>query len=279
MKLAIFTAIVATSSFALASFALSETYRTEINASYGEHESDLYPSDNYSISLVGAQYFSPVDTTRGPLAEAAFLQKASSFSLLLANSDYESYSQNSDSYFRGASVTYFIPNSLFFIGAAVAESKLVGTYYYDDLEYSYEDKISADWDTQVHATLGIAPIDGLQVWSEFSDDVSVSDYWNLNAKYVKPLAGERAFSVVTRYTDNIVLDVRSLNVEVDYYFTRQLSLGLGVAHFVFGDSDADDDYSSRIRARQFINENASIELTYFSADYLNGWQLGTTVRF
>lgn len=278
MKLAVFTAIITASSFVLAPFVLSETYQTEINASYGESESDSYPSANYSASLVGTQYFSPVDMTRGPLAEAAFLQKASSFSLLLANNDYESYSQNSDSYFRGASISYFIPNSLFFIGAAIAESKMVGTYYYHG-DYSYDEKIPTDWDTQVHATLGIAPIDGLQVWSTFSDDVSVSDYWNLNAKYVKPLAGERALSLVAHYTDDSVLDIRSLTVDADYYFTRQLSLGLGVAHLIYGDSDADNDYSSRIRARQFINEHASIELAYFSADYLNGWQLGATLRF
>lgn len=278
MKLAVFTAIVAASSFTLAPSVLAEAYQTEINASYNESESDLYPSDNYSISLMGTRYFSPVDTTRGPLAEAAFLQKVSSFSLLLANNDYESYSQNSDSYFRGARVTYFIPDSLFFIGAAIAENKMVGTYYYHG-DYSYQENIPTDWDTQVHATLGIAPIDGLQVWSTFSDDVSVSDYWNLNAKYVQLLAGERAVSVETHYIDNAALDVRSLTVDVDYYFTRQLSLGLGVAHLIFGESDADDDYSSRIRARQFITENASVELTYFSEDRLNGWQLGTTVRF
>jgi hypothetical protein len=131
----------------------------------------------------------------------------------------------------------------------------------------------------VHATLGIAPIDGLQIWSTFSDEVSVSDYWDLNTKYVKLLAGERAVSVETNYTDNLVLDVRSLTVDVDYYFTRQLSLGLGVAHFIYGDSDAENGYSSRIHARQFLNENASVEVSYLSTDYLNCWQFGTTVRF
>jgi hypothetical protein len=143
MKFVVFTAIITASSCTLAPFVLAKTYQTEINASYGESESDLYPSDNYSISLIGTQYFSPVDTTRGPLVEVAFLQKASSFSLLLANNDYESYSQNSDSYFRGTRVTYFIPNSVFFVGAAIAENKMVGTYYYHG-DYSYEENIPTD---------------------------------------------------------------------------------------------------------------------------------------
>lgn len=276
MKLAVFTAFV-TSSLTLPSFSLADTYQTEINASYGETDSDYYYSDNYSISLQGKHYFSLIDTTNLPLAEAAFLQKVSSFSLSLTNHAFEDSGVDGDGYQRAASVTYFIPNSIFFVGAGIAENKSNYEYHYVE-GYSYEGAISTDWNSRWNATLGISPIDGLQVWSEFFEDEDVSEYWNLNAKYVKPLSGERAFSVETRYADSRGIDIKSLTVITDYYFNRRFSVGAGITHYVFDDSD-DDDNNSFIRARYFITENTSVELSYFSSDYFDSWRIGGAVRF
>jgi hypothetical protein len=275
MKLAVFTAIVTASSFALAPFALSGTYQTEINATYSEFDSDYYTGDNYSINLQGTQYFSPVDTANLPLAEAAFLRKASSFSLSLANSDYKYERDNQDNYQRGASVTYFVPNSIFFVGAGIAESK----YTY---QYRYSNEIapikgSTDWESSWSAALGIAPIDGLQVWSDFYEDTDVSDYWNLNAKYVKPLAGERAFGVEVRYADFRAADSDSINVSADYYFTHRFSVGAGVGQM--WNDEYDDHTSYDIHMRHFFTQNASIQLSYSDSDYSDGWKLGGTVRF
>lgn len=278
MKITIFTAIVATFSFSLSPISTAQTYQTEIGVTYSEFDSDFYPGDNYSIGLQGTQYFSPVYTRNLPLAEAAFLQKASSLSLSLANDDYEFDDQDGDSYLRGANVTYYIPNSIFFVGAGITENKLVFTHrYYGD--YAYEGIVSTDWRSHWNATLGVAPIDGLQVWSEFLEGVDVSDYWNLSAKYVKPLVGEQAISIEARYVDDRQFDIRSVVVSTDYYFNHRFSVGLVTAQFIFGSSEVDDSTPYHIRARQFITENTSVELAYFSSDYSDRWQLGGTIRF
>jgi len=277
MKLAVFTAIVTASSFTLAPFALSETYRTEINASYGEFDADYYSGDNYSVDLHGKLYFSPVDTTDLPLAEAAFLRKASSFTVSLANSDYEYEGDNQDSYLRGVNVTYFVPNSIFFVGAGITENKY--TYQYRYSNETAPIKGSTDWESRWNATVGIAPLDGLQVWSDFYEDTDVSEYWNLNAKYVKPLAGERAFGVEVRYADYKESDSNEINVSADYYFTHRFSVGAGVSQMWIDESDADDHTSYDVHVRHFFTANTSLELSYSDSDYSDGWQLGGTVRF
>lgn len=277
MKLAVLSAIVATSSFTLAPFALSETYRTEISANYGETDSDYYSGDNYSVGLSGKLYFSPVNTAGLPLAEAAFLQKASSFSVSLSNNSYEYEGDNQEAYLRSANVTYFIPNSIFFVGAGIAENKW--TY-----EYNFGDEAaplngSTDWESRWSAAVGIAPIDGLQVWSDFFEDTDVSERWNLNAKYVKPLVGERAFGVEVRYSDYNEFDSHSINVSADYYFTHRFSVGAGVGQAWSDESYVEDQTTYNIHARHFLTENASVELSYSDYDYSTGWQLGGTIRF
>lgn len=277
MKLAVLSAIVATSSFTIAPFALSETYRTEISANYGETDSDYYSGDNYSVGLSGKLYFSPVDTAGLPLAEAAFLQKASSFSVSLSNSEYEYEGDNQDAYSRGANLTYFVPNSIFFVGAGITENKW--TYHYRLNDESNFIKGSTDWESRWNAAVGIAPIDGLQVWSDFYEHTDVSEHWNLNAKYVKPLVGERAFGVEVRYGEYNESDSHSINVSADYYFTHRFSVGAGVGQVWSDESDIEDQNTYNIHARHFLTENASVELSYSDYDYSTGWQLGGTVRF
>lgn len=280
MKLAVFSAIIVASGFSLAAYADAEanTYRSEINLGYGESDSDFDSSDDYSVILQGTQYFSSVDTTTGPLAEAAFLQKASSFSLWLANSDYESDWMEGDSYLRRASVTYFIPDSIFFVGAGVQEYKYSASYASGIIE-GYEGKFSTDWKSQLDATVGIVPLDGLQVWSKFSDEATVSESWNLNARYVRLLVGERALAIGTSYTDDNKYDERSVNINAEYYFTPSLSVGVGLARSILENSDNDDEDSFSARVRQFITQNASIELNYASSDSSDSWTIGGTVRF
>lgn len=291
MKFAVCSTVFSVFALPLAHVAIADTYRSEINGFYSEADADFYSGDNYSLGVNGVYYFAPVDTARGPLAEAAFLQKASSFSVNLVNYDNESPYSNGDSYARSANLNYFIPNSLFFVGVGVQEQKSVYTYDYSAY-YNYDTgdvgdgemaswlvgKRSTGWESRVTAKLGIAPLDGLQIWSDFVERVDVSDNWNLNAKYVKLLVGERAMSVATHYSRDEEYDYSSFSLIGDYYFTPRLSVGVGGVR-TFGDDSEGDSHSSLARVRQFVTENASVELTYESADYSSSWRLGGTVRF
>ncbi|MEN0036307.1 MAG: putative porin [Cellvibrio sp.] len=273
MKPIIYSAIFATSSFALAPFAASDTYRNEIYATYSE----LDEVDEYSINLQGKHYFSAVDTTGLPLAEAAFLQKSSSVTLAASNNNYKSDNYENDTYARSLNVNYFIPNSIFFVGAGVSQQKH-NIHNFDGGDDAGVYDYSTDWGSNLNARIGVAPIEGLQIWSDFYENSDISDYWNLSAKYVKPLSNERAVSTEVYYSDNDY-GPRTVIVSADYYFTHRFSVGVGAARFMYDGDYRDDTNSYHVRARHFVTENISADLTYFSSDYSDSWMIGGTFRF
>lgn len=277
MKLVLFTAMVTASSFSIAPMAWCEDYRTDITGNYSEFDYDFYSGDNYSTNVNWKQYFSSVDTANLPLAEAAFLRKASSFSLSLVKNDFENDYSSQESDVRSASISYFVPNSIFFVGAGITQNKYSYEYRYDN--QSEPTKGTSDWASRWNATLGVAPVDGLQIWSDFFEHVDVSDHWNLHAKYVKPLADQRAFGVEVNYFENREVDSNAVQVSADYYFTHRFSLGAGVSQYWDDAPDEGDDTSYSLHARHFFTENTSVQISYADSDYSDSWQLGGTVRF
>lgn len=274
MKSIIYSVIFATSSFALASFAASDTYRNEIYTTYSE----LNDVDEYSINLQGKHYFSAVDTTGLPLAEAAFLQKASSVTLAASNNNYKSDNYENDTYARNLNVNYFIPNSIFFVGAGVSQQKH-NIHNFDGGNDAGVYDYSTDWRSNLNARIGVAPVEGLQIWSDFYENSDVSDYWNLSAKYVKPLSNDHAINTEVYYSDNDDSGFRYVTVSADYYFTNRFSVGAGVARFMYDGNYRDDTNTYHVHARHFMTENISVDLAYFSADYSDSWTIGGTVRF
>ncbi len=274
MKPIICSVIFTAASFTLAPFVYSDSYRNEIYV----HYSDSSDVDEYSLNLQAKHYFSAVDITGLPLAEAAFLQKASSLTLAASNDNYQSGDYENDTYARSANVNYFIPDSIFFVGAGVIQQKHV-IHNFDGGDdagvYDYSTQWRSDWNARV----GIAPADGLQIWSDFIEDADISEYWNLSAKYVKPLANERAIGTEIRYADDDIAHVRSLMVSADYYFTHRFSAGAGVADFKFDNPSVKDNTAYHVRARHFVTENASIDFTYYSSDYSDRWAIGGAFRF
>lgn len=269
MKPIIYSAIFTASSFALAPFAISDTYRYEIYTSYSE----LDEVDEYSVNLQAKYYFSAVSTADLPLVEAAFLQKASSLTLTTSNNNYKAGSYENDTYTRSLNANYFFPDSIIFVGAGVSQQKHA-IHNFDDGNDTYD--YSTDWRSDVSARIGVAPIEGLQVWSEFYEDYSVSEYWNLNAKYVKPLSNGKAINTEIYYSDNDNFGVRSVTASADYYFTHRLSVGAGLAHILY---DRDDNDSYHVRARYFVTQNISFDAAYYSADYSDSWTVGGMFRF
>lgn len=267
--------------FSLSLPAFSSTYQTELEATYWEPDIDPQV-DATEFQLKATRYFSPVDTTNLPFAEAAFLRKTSYFSLGFTESDYKV----SSDYFDGdskqntkqreADINYFVPDSKFFVGAGIHQYKINYSYYYDVADYgNYEFKNESDWDSRWVARLGIAPVDGLLVWSEFFEDIKISEHWNLHAKYVKPLANNKAIGVESTF-EKYRSDTWIANVAVDYYFTQALSIGAGVSHY---ESDWDDSTGALVRSRYFLTERVSLDLSYVDSDFSESWKVGGNIRF
>ncbi len=84
------TAIVAGIALAVSAAAQAD-YQWELGAAYGTGEFDIGAQnpDNDQISGYGTYFIDAVDDTKGPLAEAAFLDRASSISLFAVNANID----------------------------------------------------------------------------------------------------------------------------------------------------------------------------------------------
>jgi hypothetical protein len=84
------TALVAGIALAVSATAQAE-YQWELGAAYGTGEFDIGTQnpDNDEISGYGTYFIDAVDDTKGPLAEAAFLDRASSISLFAVNANID----------------------------------------------------------------------------------------------------------------------------------------------------------------------------------------------
>ncbi|HTF97968.1 MAG TPA: putative porin [Cellvibrio sp.] len=282
MKLNLLSVIVAGLSLAAIPTVFAKTYQGEISATYAEIDEEDSNADINNSALEGTFYFAPVDIQHRPLAESAFLQKASNVYVRGAyDRDKDSYSfgnyhseRQITEYEREAGVEFYIPDSIFYVGAGIRDWKLKDEWRSGD----EAEKDTIDWKSQWYATAGVTPVDGLLVWSNFFQDVDISDYWNINAKYVMPLGnGDQWLNLEANYGD-LKDEVRVLRLSGDYYFDHYLSVGVGLSQI--DEQDDDENYSEYfIRAQQFFTESVAVNLEYVDGEYESRWEVGATARF
>jgi len=304
---------------ALSCQAMAQSYQFEGYASYSKSNPDYdygYDSDLDLASVAGTYYFSPVSTDRHPLQEASFFAKSSSLSFSYVGVKAESNYGYEDDYIREefhytsrissfviAAETYVF-NDLIYLGGLVAHSKEkqtdTSTFYSDTYSYSngtrtYTDRDSSnDW----RVNLGIAPTEGLLIWSEFKKDVDISDSWNLNTKYVMEfnasalnIEGGIAKNAYSTFADSTTLlypssmklnfnesddmNINSIYVVGDYYFDKTLSLGIGANR----SSVRHVNESYLIRGQKFFTDKFSVLLQYTTGEEIENYSIGASLRF
>ena len=132
-KLAIASALLS----ALAVTGTANAYQAEVGASAGLIDPDN-GSTSGSFGVDGTYYFNPVQTRNAPLAEAAFLDRASNVN---AHYNYDELSDTAENHDYGVGLEYYVPNSDFYVGATVGQNKVK----YDNFD---------DFDTTVFPPLG-----------------------------------------------------------------------------------------------------------------------------
>ena len=283
MKMKLLTAIIAATGFATAPFAFSSTYQSEISIAYSDVNPDAASTDAYEAGIEGKYYFSLVDTSQHPLAEAAFLEKVSNIYVSAATKEWKSDAFRSDLYAREIGIDFYVPNSIFYLGAGVRESKNQTKFAADPDNGSGEVRFGMPWQSQWFIKAGVSPVDGLLVWSEFVEDADISEQWNINGKYVIALSGEKALNIEAGYenTDDF-FPAETWSAAADFYFDRHLSVGAGFTHETFENDgliqgkDATDYF---IRARNYFTDNIGVELEYTSGEFEDALTLGASIRF
>jgi hypothetical protein len=312
--------LISSISFVLASQVSAQSYQFEGSVNYTKEKAAKdYAADGDRASAYGSYYFSPVVTDNLPLQEAAFLGKNSSVSLTYTNGKSseddvfddgtvraEYGTESKSSAFILAADTYLF-DGLVYVGGIAFQFKSkdttttkVSSNIFSSLNYTETTK-EKDTDDDWHINLGVAPIKGLLIWSEFMKDIDVGNSWNLNAKYIMELNsgtlnvqggfGKNAFAFLatplTINTNNAKLNfagfedakLNSVYLTGDYYFTNTLSVGLGVSDYASDNGFVDPDNSYLIRSKYFFTETFSIQAEYMQADLEDTFSIGASMRF
>jgi len=274
-KLALATAL-------LASLGTVHAYQAEINAAY--ENTDIDDTDGVDTYAIGGKYYlNGVQVKNAPLAEAAFLGKASNIGLAYANAstDEEGYELEIDTV--GINGEFFIPNSQFYVAGSLNRAEIT-------IE---DDFIKASDDNTGYAIeAGYLPINGLllaagvskenidahqvakkgfintySAASALADDTALT----LRAKYVTLVGNHYAnFEASTAFGDET-----AYGVAADLYIDPTLSVGVSV-----NDATLDDfDTVFSVRAQKFFTPAIAAGLNYTTTDGADSFGINGTFRF
>jgi hypothetical protein len=277
-----------------ASFGVAHAYQAEINAGYEKTDMD-YDIDGDLFFVNGKYYLNDVSTKNAPLAEAAFLNKASSISLGYTNGsvdtnvEYLGVDVNGEyevqSY--GVSGEFFIPESQFYVAGSLNQTKFKITA--SALGYSAEE---SDKTTGYTLEAGYLPVDGLLVAVGLSKEsldpvlygnrgyitsmtyASAADEDNtvsLRAKYVSQIGNYFTnFEGVSYFGDET-----AYGLGADLYIDQTLSVGVS-----FADStEEDSDTIFGLRAQKFLTPALAVGVNYTTTDGADSYGINGTFRF
>lgn len=267
----------------------AHAYQTE---SFGAYEHiDMDGAKSNSAAISGKYYFKSVQTRSAPLAEAAFLDKASSigggysYSKIKDDEDLVDFQFNA----LGLESEIFIPDSQFYVSGALHRTNVKATVHglgsESDNGNGYEFEASFLPINGLLLTVGVADFSesmnpvkiakygfvtnfsNAAVVSGENDDTAVT----LRAKYVSEIAGYYTNLEAQTY----IGDETSYRLGADLYLDPTLSIGLS-----FADSTADDsDTIFNIRAQKFITPQFALGVGYTTLDDADSYGINGTLRF
>lgn len=275
MKKLILTTMLTLSSTTI----FANAYNTEIDASYTTR--DTGASKAKSSLLDASYYFGGVDDTKGPLAEAAFLNHVSEINIKYGISDVP----NTNAY-----TTYG------FGGRYVTESSriiLSFDYLNNGLTYESQTERIVDGGTiGFGAYLGdaatlVLKFSSNQNKNETTGEEIDSSILSLNYKQLFTLGNEDSINLYARYgqtnyEEDIYNDYGSILLGADYYFNQQFSVGLNLDAFRTQADDKAQRYG--IESTYFFDSRFSIYGSYSmtnieNSEDLEAIRVGVQARF
>ncbi|NAR47407.1 putative porin [Acinetobacter haemolyticus] len=267
----------------------ANAYQAESTIAY-EHI-DMDGGKTNSAAISGKFYFNPIQTRSAPLAEAAFLDKASSigggysYSKLKDDEDFGDLQFN----ILGIETEIFIPDSQFYISGALHRTNVKATI--NGLGSASENGNGYEFE------VGFLPINGLLLavgvadLSESLNPVKVAKYGfitNLNnAAIVSGEEDDTAVSLRAKYVTQLggyytnfeaqsyIGDETTYRLAADLYLDPTLSVGISIA-----DSTADEsDSIFSIRAQKFFTPQVAVSVGYTTIDGANSYGINGTFRF
>jgi hypothetical protein len=264
-KLALATAL-------LAGLGTAHAYQAELNVGYENTDFDDLSGDLDTFFINGKYYLNGVQVKNAPLAEAAFLDKASNIGLGYANASGDG---DEDIDVFGVSGEFFIPNTQFYVSGVINQVDFGDD---DNTGYAFE--------------VGYLPINGLLLAvgaaDENVDPVQVVNYGfvpnllnavtvgddtavSLRAKYVTQIGNHYTnFEGLTYFGDET-----TYRLAADLYIDPTLGVGVSIA-------DSTEDNSDTIfglRAQKFFTPTIAAGLNYTTTDGVDSFGINGTFRF
>lgn len=267
----------------------ANAYQTEATGAYEYVDMDGGKTNSAAIS--GKYYFNPVQTRNAPLAEAAFLDKASSIGGGYAYSKLQDDEDFGDLQFNiiGVEGEIFIPDTQFYVSGALHRTNIKATI--NGLGSESDNGNGYEFEAGFLPVNGLLLAVGVADFSESINPVKVTKYGfvtnvsnaavvsgdnddtavSLRAKYVSEVAGFYTnFEGVT-----YIGDETSYRLAADLYLDQTLSVGVS-----FADSTADDsDSIFNIRAQKFFNPQFALGVGYTTTDGADSYGINGTFRF
>ena len=247
---------------ALAITGTAHAYQAEVSGSLGYVDPDN-GSSGETYSLNGKYYFEPVQTRNAPLAEAAFLDRASNVGAEVSYKDVG----RSDETTYGVNGEYFVPNSDLYFSGAVGRSEV------DERGVSAKNKT-----TTYAAEVGYLPAPGLLIAA------GVKGYDNKNNDGIDPTIRAKYVTTLTNGKDINLEggasfgDLDEYFIGADYYIDKTLSVGVD-----YYDNDLANSSEFGVKARKFINPQLSLDGRLGFGDVgnndYNKFSVGASYRF
>lgn len=241
-----------------------EQYQTEVSAIYSRFDSE----DDFQLISYGPAvewYFSPVNTSDHSYAEAAFLERIGSVFATVQEMSIEIGAFEADGPMTLIGINYTRPDFPLAIQAEVGYGKLdIDTVSGDVKIKSY--LLNAGYFLAKTLLAGIEYSTTKLEVSIAATDLKQTDY-GLFGKYVHEVGNHQELNLEARLSREKVFNgVEDLTntveeILVDYYLSRSLSIGVGIANSS-GQDDSRDGMTYSARARYFIVPQFSIEAGY-----------------
>lgn len=274
-KLALATALIA-------GLGTAHAYQAEVNVGYENTDIDDTDSvDTYAIS--GKYYLNGVQVKNAPLAEAAFLDKASNIGLAYANASTGDDGFELEIDTIGINGEFFIPNSQFYIAGSLNRAEVTfesefGEVSDDNTGYAIEAGYLPINGLLLAAGISKENIDATQVAKKgfvnaystataLADDTAVT----LRAKYVTLIGNHFAnFEASTAFGDE-----NAYGVAADLYIDPTLSVGVSINDATLEDFDT----IFSVRAQKFFTPAIAVGLNYTTTEGADSIGINGTFRF
>ena len=228
-------------------------YRWEVDAAAGRTNIDLGPVDGDidEFAIGGSFFLDSVDTTKGPLSEAAFLDQASNISAVYVYTDLDDIIEDLDGDQYGISGRYVL-------GLDSIPLIFEGSYSRATPDFSDIDTYTLGFGAYVtDTTTVVATFGNIDV-----DEGGDTDFYELSVKHLWALSNDGSIVLEGNYGSVDVDDgddVDVFNVGATWYVNNNLGFGARYGDFDAGGAEAE---GFAVFSEWFINEQIAVSAAY-----------------